>query len=97
MNLEWDVAKNRINVRKHGIDFADAEEMFRGVVVAEPDTREDYGENRWVGLGLIRGRTMQAVFTERGPGTVRIISLRKATRREREQYQKAIENRLEEG
>jgi uncharacterized protein len=97
MNFEWDEAKNRINIRKHGIDFADAEKMFRGVVVAEPGTREDYGENRWVGLGLIRDRTMQVVFAECGLDAVRVISLRKATRREREQYQKAIENRLGAG
>ena len=49
MKLEWNEAKNRSNVRKHGFDFQDAEEIFRGVVVAEPDTREDYGEKRWVG------------------------------------------------
>ena len=56
MNFEWDESTNRANVRKHGLDFQDAEEMFRGVVAAEPDTREDYGEKRWVGLGLIHGR-----------------------------------------
>jgi hypothetical protein len=38
--------------------------------------REDYGGNRWVGIGTIRGRTTVAVFTERGPETIRIISLR---------------------
>lgn len=43
MKLEWDEAKNRANVHKHGLDFADAEEMFRGVLVVHPDTREDYG------------------------------------------------------
>jgi uncharacterized DUF497 family protein len=96
MILEWNQAKNRSNVRKHGFDFADAEEMFRGVVVADPDTREDYGEKRWVALGTIRGRIAQLVFTERERDTIRIISLRKATRRESENYQKAIQNRLEE-
>ena len=46
MIFEWDKAKNRANIRKHGLDFADAEEIFRGVLVADPDTREDYGERR---------------------------------------------------
>ena len=55
MNFEWDETKNRANVRKHGFDFAEAEEMFRGVLVVEPDTREDYGEKRWRGIGTIRG------------------------------------------
>ena len=49
-------AKNRENIKKHGFDLADAEEMFRGVLVIDPDTREDYGEKRWVGLGTIGGR-----------------------------------------
>ena len=62
------------------------------MVVAEPDTREDYGEKRWVGLGLIHARVTHVVFTERGPDTIRIISLRKATKRERKQYEKAIED-----
>jgi len=95
MRLEWDEAKNRANIRKHGLDFADAEEVFRGVLLAEADTREDYGEKRWVGLGQIGGRTVKIVFSERDPETVRIISLRKATRRERKEYEKAIQNGLE--
>jgi uncharacterized DUF497 family protein len=94
--FEWDERKNRQNIRKHGLDFRDAEEMFRGVVAAEPDTREDYGEKRWVGIGLIQERVTHVVFTERGPDTIRIISLRKATKRESEQYEKAIQDRLEE-
>jgi len=97
MDFEWNEAKSRSNIRKHGLDFADAEEMFRGAVAVEPDTREDYGEKRWVGLGLIHGRVTHVVFAERGPDTIRIISLRKATKREREQYEKAIQDRLEEG
>ena len=97
MDFEWNEAKGRSNIRKHGLDFADAEEMFAGVVAVEPDTREDYGEKRWVGLGLIHGRITHVVFAERGPDTIRIISLRKATKHEREQYEKAIQDRLEEG
>ncbi len=93
--FEWDEAKNRANLRKHGLDFADAEEMFRGGFLYEPDTREDYGENRWTGLGMIRGRIAHVVFVERGMETVRVISLRKASRRECKEYEKAIQDRLE--
>lgn len=39
MEFEWDEAKNPANVKKHGFDLADAEEMFRGVLVVDPDTR----------------------------------------------------------
>jgi uncharacterized protein len=95
MTLEWDKAKNRANIRKHGLDFADAEEMFRGVLVVEPDTREDYGEKRWRGIGTIRGRTAVVIFTEPAPETIRVISLRRADHEEREEYEKAIQDGLE--
>jgi uncharacterized protein len=95
MYFEWDEAKNRANIRKHGYDFADAEELFRGVLVVEPDTRKEYGESRWSGLGTVRGRVAQVVFSEPDAATVRIISLRKATSRERKAFEKAIEDRLE--
>jgi hypothetical protein len=93
--FEWDEKKNRQNVKKHGLDFADAGEMFRGALFIDPDTREEYGEKRWVGLGTIGGRITYVVFTERSPETIRIISLRKASRRESKEYEKAIQNRLE--
>ena len=95
--FEWDENKNRQNIKKHGLDFADAEEMFSGSLLFSPDVREDYGESRWVGIGTIRGRTAVVVFTERAPQTIRIISLRKATRRESKQYEKAVKDQLETG
>jgi Ribonuclease toxin, BrnT, of type II toxin-antitoxin system len=61
----------------------------------QPDTREDYGEERWIGIGLIQGRIALVAFAERPPLTVRIISLRKADHEEREQYEKALEDGLE--
>ena len=95
MRFEWDAAKNRANIRKHGFDFADVEEMFQSVLLATPDTRDDYGEKRWQGIGMIRGRIAQVVFCELGPDAIRIISLRKATSRERKKFEKAIQNGLE--
>ncbi len=95
MRFEWNAAKNRTNERKHGLDFADAVEMFHGILVVEPDTREDYGEKRWRGIGTIRGLTAVVIFTERSPDIIRIISLRKAHRDERDEYEKAIQNGLE--
>jgi uncharacterized DUF497 family protein len=95
MTFEWDESKNRANVRKHGLDFADAEEMFRGLLLIRPDTDEDYGEERWLGIGMIRGRVAFVAFVERPPDTIRIISLRKADHEEREQYDKAIQDGLE--
>ncbi len=97
MRLEWDEAKNRANLRKHGFDFEDGEELFRGTLVIDAtDTRKDYGESRWTGLGIIGGRVAQVVFAESDFETIRIISLRKATSHERKEFEKAVEDRLEE-
>lgn len=87
--------QERANIRKHGFDFADAEEMFRGILLRSEDLRKDYGGARWIGIGAIQRRTAVVVFTERGPETIRIISLRKATTRERKEYEKALQDGLE--
>jgi len=95
MKFEWDEAKNRANIRKHGFDFADAEEMFCGILLVRPDTREDYGEERWIGIGYTRGRLAFLSFAQRAEGVIRIISFRKADHEEREEYEEAIKNGLE--
>ena len=95
MRFEWDETKRRANIQKHGFDFTDAEEMFSVILMVSPDLRDDYGESRWVGLGFIRGCTVKVVFSEREPDLIRIISLRKATRRESKEFEKAIDDRLE--
>jgi uncharacterized DUF497 family protein len=56
MRFEWDEAKNRANIRKHGFDFGDAEVMFRGLLLVSADTEEDYGEARWRAIGSIGER-----------------------------------------
>jgi uncharacterized protein len=97
LNFEWYEDKNRANIRKQGLDFADAAEMFRGMLLVEPDTREDYGEKRWKGIGVMGGRMVAIIFTERSADTIRIISLRKADREEQREYEKAIQDGLEAG
>lgn len=89
--FEWDARKKAENIRKHGLDFEDAREVFDSPMLIWLDTREGYGEDRWIGLGATHGRTVVVVFTERDGGeTVRIISLRKAKRYERKFYKKAL-------
>lgn len=83
--FEWDEKKNEINIRKHGIDFGDAEEIFEGVTVRRRDTRKRYGEERWMALGDLHGRVVVVAYTPRGKRT-RIISIRKGDRRDREIY-----------
>jgi uncharacterized DUF497 family protein len=70
MRFEWDEAKNRTNLRKHGFDFAEAEEVFRGILVVAADIRIDYEEKRWIGVGAIRGRIAHLVFTEPEPEVI---------------------------
>jgi len=93
MKYEWDEKKNRINIAKHGIDFIDATEMFSYPMLACIDRREDYGEERWVGIGILKGIIAVIVYTENDETcTIRIISVRKATENERKKYKEKIGN-----
>ncbi|MBI1766031.1 MAG: BrnT family toxin [Acidobacteria bacterium] len=94
MRFDWDEAKNRINIRKHGFDFADAWQIFEGPVLTVPETREDYGEDRWIGIGFLQARVVVVVYVERGFDMLRIISLRKAQKHERQQFEDALRNGL---
>ena len=77
MILEWDEAKNRTNIRKHGFHLSEATVMFGGRFLARPDTREDYGEKRWIGTGMIRGRVAFVAFAELPEDRIRIIFVEK--------------------
>lgn len=90
MKFEWDEEKNLENIRKHGIDFADVPATFNWHVLVELDNRHDYGEDRWIGLGMLREMTVVVIFVERTPQTIRIISARKANQYERKRYQSSI-------
>ena len=97
VNFEWDEEKRRTNISDRGLDFADAWEIFEGPILTALDEREDYGEDRWIGIGLLRGLVVVIVFTERSEDRMRIISLRKALKHERIKYEQAIRNGLEAG
>ena len=94
MQFEWDEQKNRINIHKHGLDFADAWEIFTMSMFTALDDREDYGEDRWTAIGMIKSRIVVIVYTELDQDTIRIISLRKALSYERKQYEKILRDRL---
>lgn len=95
MKVEWDDRKNEINLRKHGFDLADAVPVFEGPLLAQPDT-QDYGESRWIGIGITNRRTVVVVFAVRENNCIRVISLRKANRHERKLFEEAFANELEE-
>ena len=90
----WDENKRRENLAKHGIDFRDAWQLFDGPRLEFLDNREDYSEDRCIGIGFIEGRVVAIVYTEPGEDTVRVISLRKATQNEREKFEKELAHRL---
>jgi uncharacterized protein len=93
VRFEWDERKNQENIRKHGFDFQDAPEVFDSPMLTRLDDREDYGEERWIGVGGLQGQVVAVVFTERHDGEViRIISMRKAMKYERQAYEKALAN-----
>ncbi len=92
MDFEWDEAKRELNLAKHGLDFSDAPNMFELPMLSALDTRRDYGEERWLGIGLLQGRVVVVVFTQPN-ADIRIISLRKAVSRERK-FTEAVEDRL---
>ena len=86
MDFEWDESKNEANIRKHKIDFEDIPSVFDSVLVVSPDNRMDYGEHRWIGLGLLGQVVVLIVFSEPKPRIIRIISARKANRKERKYF-----------
>jgi uncharacterized protein len=94
MDFEWDERKNEINLDKHGFDFADVYRVFNLPMVVEIDERNDYGEDRWVGTGMLDGRVVVVIYTEPDDVTTRIISLRKALTYERKRYEQYLKNRL---
>lgn len=89
MRYEWDESKRRANIRKHGLDFVGVEEVFGGKMMTTFDDRFDYGEERFVTVGILSGRVVVVAHTERQE-VMRIISVRKATRNEEIAYFKTI-------
>lgn len=85
MRIEYDALKSQRNAERRGLHFADAIELLGGPHARRHDARRDYGEQRVIAYGLIRGVMHVCVYTLRGDA-YRIISLRKANRREVDAY-----------
>lgn len=91
MIITWDERKRQSNLKKHGLDFADAKEMFEGVTYTYEDDRFTYREQRLVTLGLLRSIVVSIVHTEEADH-IHVISMRKATKHERETYFQSLAN-----
>ncbi len=85
LKLTFDPAKNIANAAKHGVPLSAAALFEWDAAIMWPDTRKDYGEPRMASLGYIGLRLYALVFVDRG-NERRIVSLRKANRREIERY-----------
>jgi uncharacterized DUF497 family protein len=85
MDFTWDPDKRLANLKKHGLDFADAEQVFSGYTQTFPDNRFAYGEMRYITVGLLDGAVVAIAHTET-EDDIRVISMRKAKRNERELY-----------
>jgi uncharacterized protein len=83
--FEWDENKRRSNVIKHGIDFADAKEVFHDPAAYTSVSPRSVPERRYVTVGSMRGALIAVIFTFRGQ-VIRIISARVARRIERQTY-----------
>ncbi len=88
MKFEWDDEKAEANLKKHGVAFDEARTVFRDpmyLIFADPDHSVD--EKRFLVIGMSESdRLLFVSYTERQAAT-RIISARKATRRERKRYE----------
>jgi uncharacterized DUF497 family protein len=81
MQITFDSAKREKTLAERGVDFADADQVFAGRHFTAEDDRLDYGEVRFITVGLLHGRMIVMVWTPRGAAR-RIISMRKANERE---------------
>lgn len=89
MRYEWDARKNRSNIEKHRVDFEDAIAIFSGPILEGVDERQGYGEERWIAYGVLQSSVIAVVYADRDQRR-RIISARKATKHEAEQYYQAL-------
>ena len=88
MEFEWDEKKRESNLRKHGIDFAYAKEIWSGATL-ESSARSTHNEIRRTAIGQLGARILAVVYTDRGEKR-RIISARRASRKERAHYNHEI-------
>jgi uncharacterized DUF497 family protein len=84
--FEWDPEKAEANLRKHGVDFADAALVFDDEARLEWfDERSEYGEERFCTVGEVQGRIVFVAYTMRGH-RIRLVTARHASKLEREEY-----------
>ncbi len=86
MEFEWDKAKREQNLRKHNVDFADVWRVFEGEYLTREDRRFVYDEIRFQTIGWLYGTPVLVIHTEVKPNTARLISVRRLTKYERQEF-----------
>jgi uncharacterized DUF497 family protein len=92
IRFEWDLRKAESNRRKHGVDFEFGKLVFSDPLRMLGIEGDEHGETRWRTIGKVGGRTYVVSHTLQEEGDieiVRIISVRRCTRREREGFEEA--------
>jgi len=89
--FEWDESKNALNIAKHGVSFETASQKFEGPVYTAIDARFDYGERRFVSVGIVGNVVVLVVVHTDRDGHTRLISARTASRKERQKYYDEIQ------
>jgi uncharacterized protein len=92
--FEWDSKKETENIHKHGVDFATASRIWDEPILEREDERRDYGETRISAFGRVDGRLIAVLYTWRGANR-RIISARKANRREQRRFEAEISSQAQ--
>jgi hypothetical protein len=90
LEFEWDEAKARLNLEKHGVSFLTAAAIFLNERLERVDDREDYGEVHWIALGRVDIEVYRVVYTWRNENLVRIVSAQRAGKNEQEIYYREV-------
>ena len=91
MDFEWNEKKRKLNIKKHGIDFINSPVIFDNYTLTIEDNRFEYGEERFITFGILMGRVVVVAHTE-NVNSIRIISIRRATKYEEKTYFSEIPN-----
>ena len=87
MDIEWDAVKAAANLKKHGVSFEEAATALLDPLALAKEDDASAGERRWLLLGMsVRARLLTVVYTLRAEERIRLISARKATRKEASIY-----------
>jgi uncharacterized DUF497 family protein len=89
VGISFDPTKRERTLVERGLDFADAALVFDGEVRTAPDERRDYGEDRYITAGHLRGRLVVMVWTPRGQSR-HVISMRHCHEREARRWRNRV-------